>query len=338
MTCQRAFLRVLLALLLVIAGAARAQEASPYAMDIPPWFANTFLDFREDIADAARDGKRVMVYFGQDGCPYCKQLMVNNFSQRAIVERMHRSFVAIALNIWGDRDTTWLDGVARPEKQLARTLDVQFTPTLLFFDEKGAIVARLNGYYPPARFSGVLDYVASHGETREPLAAYLARTVRERASAHLADEPFFMKPPYDLRRRDGKPLAVVFETTRCAACDELHREAFARPEVRAQLARYDVARFALAARTEVTTPDGRGVTAEQWARELGIAYTPSIVLFDADGREALRVDTYLRPFHVASALEYVATGASRDEPSFQRFVQTRAERLRSEGQRVDLWQ
>jgi thioredoxin-related protein len=337
MTSHRA-LRVLLAILLLLAGTARAQDPAPYAIDIPPWFANTFLDLREDIADAARDGRRVMAYFGQDGCPYCKQLMVNNFSQRDIVERMHKSFVAIALNIWGDRDTTWLDGVVRPEKRLARMLDVQFTPTLLFFDEKGAIVARLNGYYPPARFAAVLDYVASDGETREPLAAYLARTVREGASTRLADEAFFMKPPYDLRRRDGKPLAVVFETTGCAACDELHREAFARSDVRAQLARYDVARFALAARSEVTTPDGHAVTAEQWARELGIAYTPSIVLFDADGREALRLDTYLRPFHVASALEYVATGAWRSEPSFQRFVQTRAERLRGAGQRVDLWQ
>jgi thioredoxin-related protein len=80
------------------------------------------------------------------------------------------------------------------------------------------------------------------------------------------------------------------------------------------------------------------IGADEWARKLGIAYTPSIVLFDAGGREALRLDAYLRPFHVASALDYVGSGASRDEPSFQRFVQARAERLRSEGQRVDLWQ
>ncbi|TMH62448.1 MAG: thioredoxin, partial [Betaproteobacteria bacterium] len=59
---------------------ARAQDAAPYAFDIPPWFASTFLDFREDIGDAAREGRRLLVYFGQDGCPYCKQLMMTNFS------------------------------------------------------------------------------------------------------------------------------------------------------------------------------------------------------------------------------------------------------------------
>ena len=55
---------------------ARGQDAAPYAIDIPSWFATTFLDFREDIADAAKDRRRLLIYFGQDGCPYCKQLMV----------------------------------------------------------------------------------------------------------------------------------------------------------------------------------------------------------------------------------------------------------------------
>jgi len=85
---------------------ARAQEAAPYAIDIPPWFANTFLDLREDIAEATRNGRRLLVYFGQDGCPYCKQLMVTNFSQRSIVEKTRQHFIALAVNMWGDREVT----------------------------------------------------------------------------------------------------------------------------------------------------------------------------------------------------------------------------------------
>ena len=94
---------------IALAADARAQDAAPYAIDIPPWFAETFLDFREDIAEAAKDGKRLMVYLGQDGCPYCRQLMVTNFSQQRIVDKTRRHFVAIALNIWGDREVTWLE-------------------------------------------------------------------------------------------------------------------------------------------------------------------------------------------------------------------------------------
>ena len=327
-----------LVMAMLAASGAAAQERAPQPIDIPRWFAETFLDFREDIADAARDGRRLLVYFGQDGCPYCKKLMVTNFSQRSIVEKTRARFVAIALNIWGAREVTWLDGTVMSEKDLARRLDVQFTPTLVFFDEQGKLVTRLNGYYPPHLFEAVLDYAAGKAGRDEPLAAYLNRAAKAPASSRLHDEPFFTRPPHDLaRKHDGRPAVVLFETVSCAACDELHREGFRRPDVRRLLAKFDVARFALGASTPLTTPDGRTSTAEAWAAELGIAYTPTVVFFDDTGREVFRIDAYLRPFHLAAALDYVASGSYRAEPSFQRFIQDRAAQLRASGQSVDLW-
>ena len=110
----------------------QAQPASPRAIEIPAWFSETLLDLRDDVREAAAQRKRVMLYFGQDGCPYCTALMTTNFSQRAIVEKTRRDFVAIAFNIWGDREVTWTDGRAMREKELALALRVQYTPTLLF--------------------------------------------------------------------------------------------------------------------------------------------------------------------------------------------------------------
>jgi len=325
--------RTLFAILWIASAAisgARAQPVAPSAIDILPWFSETFLDFRENIADAAREQRRLLVYVGQDGCPYCRQVMVSNFSQRRIVDKTRAHFVAIALNIWGDRELKWVDGRTMTEKELARALRVQFTPTILLFDENGGVVARPDGYYPPQRFEGVLDYVAGRREHREPLGAYLARTVRESASPTLHDEPFFERPPYDLSRKPGdKPLAVVFETTACKGCDELHGEAFRRPEALALLVRFDVARFALGATTPLTAPDGSATTAYAWARALQVIYTPSVVFFDASGVEVFRISAYLRPFRLASSLQYVADGAYSSEPSFQRYMQRRADALRA---------
>ena len=76
--------------------------------------------------------------------------------------------------------------------------------------------------------------------------------------------------------------------------------------------------------------------AAEWARELGIAYTPSIVFFDG-GKEVFRIEAYLRPFHLAGSFDYVASGAYAKESSFQRFLQGRRERLRARGESVDLW-
>lgn len=327
-----------LALALLAPLAAPAQVASPHAIDIPSWFVDTFLDLREDVRDAAAGGKRLMIYFGQDGCPYCTRLMQTNFTQPRIVEKTRRHFVPLALNIWGDRAVTALDGRVMPEKELARAMRVQFTPTVVFLDERGNVAARLNGYYPPHRFEAVLDYVAARLETQQSLASYLSEAARDAASDKLHEQPFFLRPPYDLRRRPGaKPLAVLFETPYCAGCDELHEEGFARAEVQAELARFEVVRFSLLESVPLVTPQGTRSRSDEWARALNIVYTPSFVFFDASAKEVIRIEAYLRPFHLAGALAYVSSGAYRDEPSFQRFLQSRAERMRREGRPVDLW-
>ena len=335
----RASLAALLWALVTVAPApALAQDASPHAIDIPRWFSEGFLDFREEAAAADREGKRLLVYFGQDGCPYCRELMQNNFSQRAIVDKTRRNFVAIALNIWGDREVTWIDGRTMSEKDFARMLKVQFTPTLLFLDGKGKTVARLNGYLPPRRFEAALDYVAGRLEDKQSLGDYLAAHVKDEVNAKLAEEPFLMQPPFDLRRKAGaKPLAVLFETRHCQPCDEMHAEGFKRPEVQAQLKRFDIARFALSDPREVVTPDGRKLAAQAWARELGVGYTPTVVFFDVANREVFRIEGYQRPFHLTGSFEYVASGAYRTEPEFQRYLRAKSERMRAAGQPVDLW-
>ena len=329
--------RTLSLVLALVPGLAAAQAPSPHAIDIPPWFAETFLDFRDDVRDAAKDGKRVMVYFGQDGCPYCTQLMQVNFSQKRIVDKTRKHFVAIELNIWGDREVTWVDGRTMSEKALARALKVQFTPTLLFLDERGGVVARVNGFYPPHRFDAALDYVAGKMKSKLAFAEHMRTVGPDEASPQLADEPFFLKPPHDLRRKPGaKPLAVIFETPYCTGCDELHADGFTRAAVQRQLRRFDVVRFGLADRTELVTPQGAKTTADAWARALKVSYTPTVILFDG-GREAFRIEAYVRPFHLAGGLDYVASGGYRKEPSFQRYLQAQTERLRERGEPVDLW-
>jgi len=315
-----------------------AQPIVPRPIDIPPWFTPSFLDLHDELQAANQENKRLLLYFGQDGCPYCRRLMEVNFSQRAIVDKTRANFRAIALDIWGGIEVTWVDGRRTTEKQLARDLKVQFTPTLLFLDERGRIDTRLNGYWPPHRFEVALDYVIARQSDRTTLAEYLERHAKEPAHDQLNPESFLMKPPYDLRRKPaGKPLAVLFETRSCRACDEMHAEGLQRNEMRSLIARFDIARFALDDTAPVTTPSGRALDAASWARELKVTFTPTVVFFDDGNREVFRFEGYLRPFHLIGAFDYVAQGAYRSQPEFQRFLQAKAERLREQGQPVDLW-
>lgn len=329
---------ILATLLSFFAPLSQAQAVAPHAIDIPAWFTETFLDFREDVAEAKADGKRVMIYFGQDGCPYCAKLMRVNFQQPDIVAYTRQHFMPIALNMWGDRETVWLDGRSRPEKDLARELKVQFTPTLLFLNEEGEVIARINGYYHPERFKLALQYAGEKLENQRTLAEHLQQGTAKAAPAAkpLHAQPFFMKPPYDLRRKaDSKPLAILVETSPCETCDELHQAGFSDTEVRKLIERVDIARFGLNDPAPIIAPDGRKLSAADWLKEQQIIYTPTILFYD-DKAQVLRMEAYVGPFHLASALDYVASGAYRKEPSFQRYLQARADAIRAQGGTVEL--
>lgn len=322
---------------LACVAAAQAAEA-PQEIAAPAWFKASFLDLRDDLSEATAAGRRTLIYFGQNGCPYCTRLMEVNFRDPAIVATTRRHFDAIEINILGSRAVTWLDGKTRSEKDLAAFLKVQFTPTLLFLDEKGAVALRVNGYYPPPRFSAALDYVAGRHEKKLSFAEFQKSAPRGTAAGAARSPALFRAAPYAFDRRTpaARPLAVFFEQRECADCDDLHAGPLAAEATRRLLAGFDAYRLDVQGTEPVIAPDGSKTTAAAWARTLNIQYTPGIVFFDERGREVLRVDAYLRSFHLQSALEYVASGAYRTEPSLQRYIQARAEAVRARGGRVNL--
>lgn len=303
----------------------------------PDWFKPSFLDIREDVTEAADAGKRVVLYFYQDGCPYCKKLLEENFGQRAITDKAREHFDIIAINIWGDREVTGFDGQATTEKRFAESLRVMFTPTLLFFNEEGNVVLRVNGYYAPHKFMAALDYVAGHAETEGTFRDYLARVDPQPAQGELHQRAEYIPPPFDLARREGgRPLLVLFEQKNCAACDELHLDIFERGETRQLLEKFDIVLLDVWSQTPVTLPDGQQMTVADWARDRNIQYAPSMVLFDDQGREVFRTEAYLKAFHTQSVLDYVASGAYQRQPNFQRFIQARAAALEAQGIHVDI--
>jgi thioredoxin-related protein len=131
------------------------------AAEVPDWFAETILDAREEAADAAKAGKRLMLYFWLEGCPYCERMTETTFRDPAVLERLKRGFVPVGVNVRGDRDMVWTDGATLSEKQLAAALKVRGTPTMIFLDAKGAVASRLTGYVAPAEFARALERAAA---------------------------------------------------------------------------------------------------------------------------------------------------------------------------------
>lgn len=340
-------LHLLLAILLLTPISIFAAESSesltegmvnPGYHDKPGWFKESFLDIREDIAEASEQGRRVILYFYQDGCPYCSKILRDNFGDSDIAAYSKKHFDVIAINMWGDKEVTDLAGKSTTEKTFSKELSVQFTPTLLFLDEAGKVLIRINGYFAPHKFQIAMQYVAEKKENVISIRDYFKTIKPEKASGKLHTAVNTLKGPvYDFQKSlSDKYLVVMFEQKVCKACDELHMDILNRKELKASIAPFEIAVIDSWSTAEITTPSGERTTVTEWSKNLGIQYTPSMLFFDQQGKEVFRTEGYLRTFHVKAAFDYVSSGSYKTIPEFQRFVQKIADDLHAQGIEFDL--
>lgn len=99
------------------------------------WEVVSFLDLREDFADAQAKGRRFAVVFEQRGCVYCTKMHKEVLSQRYINDYVRENFSIVQLDLFGAREVTDFDGKKLSESKLAERWNVMFTPTVVFFKD-----------------------------------------------------------------------------------------------------------------------------------------------------------------------------------------------------------
>ena len=133
------------------------------------WFLDTFLEFGDDLAEAAAEGKGLMVLFEQNGCPYCRELHRVNFKHEKLVEYLRANYNVVQIDLFGSRATTDFDGETLEERNLATKWGVHFTPTTVLFNPSAvgsaslaeAEAFRMPGYFKPFHYMSALEYVTS---------------------------------------------------------------------------------------------------------------------------------------------------------------------------------
>ena len=336
------YISAILLTVLLLPAIAENKEHGAYlgaiGSEIPHWFKESFLEFEGDVAEAAEQNKRVMIYFHQDGCPYCARLVDENFTDPQIESFVKKNFDGIAINMWGDREVVTVGGRDFTEKTFAEALKVQYTPTMLFLDERGKVALRLNGYYPPEQFRQALRYVALKQESKQSFNQFMLAGQATGGDGGLISEDFF-SDSNDLPSllNQGKPLAVFFEAADCDECRVLHQRVLTDAPTRKLLMRLNNVQLDVMSERELVTPQGRTMSHEDYARQLDIGYTPSVVFFDEQGEEVFRIDGFLKTFHFQSSVDYVLEKAYIEQPSFQRYIAARGERLREQGYDTDIW-
>jgi thioredoxin-related protein len=294
------------------------------AITLPDWFKLSFLDLSNDITDLKENNKRgLIVYFGQKDCAYCKAHLEHNWQDPFIVAYTRKYFDVVAIDVRGDRPVADINGkIYRTEKTFAVAQQANFTPTLIFYDADGKQTLRLSGYHPPYQFVAVLEFVADNHFKSDSLKNYLARAASfsEYGNETLNSNDTFSAPPYGLDRSlfpSQMPLAVFFEKPRCHACDILHSGPLSNSTILHTMTQLESVQLNLLSETPVLTPEGKKITARQWAEDLGLFYTPTIIFFDEHGKEIIRIDSVVGFYRLNNVLHYVLSKGYLEEPNFQ---------------------
>lgn len=293
------------------------------SLHLPDWFKPSSGYLNDDLSNALDSGKQgLIIYFGQNRCAYCEQFINANLKASDIEHYLRKHYDVIHVDIWSGHDIVDTDGTEYTERDFSIHYKTNFTPSLVFYDNKGKPVFRLRGYYPPYKFRAALKYVTEEFYKKEKFREYLARA-EPNLFFHeegLNERDFFLEPPYDLKaaiKENKQPLVVFFEQGNCHACDLLHSSPLNKAEAIEALNKLNSVQLNMWSDTPVTTPDGNATTAKKWAEQLGLFYAPTLIFFDTDGKEIIRIDSVVKFYRLLGVLNYINQRGYLTEPNFQ---------------------
>jgi thioredoxin-related protein len=272
--------------------------------DLPSWFKSSFLDFEDEVEESKSKGKHLMAFMHLDECPYCNRMLKENFVEGSSASFMKNNYEVIGINVRGDLDVTWIDGVTYTEKELAEHLKTIATPTIVFLDFDGNKVLQLNGYRDPTSFRYALDYVQSKQYYKESFADYVA-SLKKTEVYEFRSHPLLERVTYF--KGYDKPLMILFEDQQCIECDRYHDKTLNHPDVLYAMEGFLFVRLDAESSQKVVDLNGKVTTPKQWVKNLGLTYRPSLVLFNS-GKELFRADGIQYHHHLTEGLVYSMSG------------------------------
>jgi len=108
----------------------------------------------------------LVVFFEQGNCHACDVLHTDPLAREQI-RRRFASFENVQLDMWSDTPLITPQGKATTAREWARDLGIFYAPSILFFDEYGREIVRLDSVTQFFRLRNVLNYVMSKGYLNE---------------------------------------------------------------------------------------------------------------------------------------------------------------------------
>lgn len=136
------------------------------------WMANTialadppdgygFGRYDEALKKAEKSGKRVLVYYGRQGCGFCEKTNKETFSDASVRKRFTAHYELAYVDSESDRRLTLPTGEQITELELGARMRALVTPIFVFLEPNGNEITRVPGFQSIADMSRYDDFVTS---------------------------------------------------------------------------------------------------------------------------------------------------------------------------------
>ncbi|TVP98030.1 MAG: thioredoxin family protein [Balneolaceae bacterium] len=107
-----------------------------------------------------KDGKPLFIFVEAEWCGICKRMLNSVFPQKGITELLTNNFHPVLIDL-DSRNAIMFNGEEISERNFARNMQVQQTPTMIFINAEGEVMGRQPGFMDQDELEKLLHYVLS---------------------------------------------------------------------------------------------------------------------------------------------------------------------------------
>ena len=133
-----------------------------------------FHTYDEALRLAQQQQRKVFLYFGRYGCPWCDKTNKQTFSDESLRKLYGAHYVLAYVDAESGRRLSLPSGERLTEMELGARLKVYATPVFVFLEPEGAIILKVPGFKTVKDFQDYDRFVQSGAYRRQSLLEFLA--------------------------------------------------------------------------------------------------------------------------------------------------------------------
>ena len=119
-----------------------------------------WLSLGEAQEASADDGKPLFVFVEAEWCGICKRMLKNVFPNDAVSVPLMEKYHPVSIDLDSKKEILF-NGETMTEREFARKMEVQGTPTTIFFSAEGEELGRQVGFIDTDELNLLLTYITS---------------------------------------------------------------------------------------------------------------------------------------------------------------------------------